>query len=216
MTRDMQKTSRRAAYTLAAGAAAGLAGQTDADASSISFSGPQDIDIAQFGSLDLNIDGDAFTDVLLKNYVFAGGNYQGASVNGAPGQLAISNGSFPYYVTALSEGDLIDSTTVGPSFAGSLAYSTVNPNAEFGDIDGGLIGLSFPIGGNAPQFLHFGWIRVSIDNAAGTFVVNEWAYNTVPGEGILAGQVPEPSTLGLLAAGALGVGAMRRRRDTHC
>jgi hypothetical protein len=69
--------------------------------------------------------------------------------------------------------------------------------------------LAFPIGG----VNHYGWVRVDINNAAGTFVVRDWAYEDSPGVGIPAGAIPEPGTLGMLAAGAVGVAALRRRRD---
>ena len=66
--------SARTAYALAAGAAAAAALNASG---AIVYSGVQDIAIAQFSSLNLNIDGDASGDLLLKNYVFGGGNYQG-------------------------------------------------------------------------------------------------------------------------------------------
>ena len=65
--------SLRNSYALAAGAAAAAAAAA-ADAS-IVYSGTQNISISQFSSLNLNLDGDAYGDVLLKNYVFGGGNY---------------------------------------------------------------------------------------------------------------------------------------------
>lgn len=199
------KLTRRAAYSLAAGAAAGMAGTADAQ---IVYSGVQDLAIAQFSSQNLNLDGDAYNDILLKNYVFLGGNYQGAYVNFAPGKVVGFFSGFGY-ASALSEGDLIDaSTTAGGPFQSSMAYGGNNPNAEFNNVSGAFLGLEFPI--NATS--HFGWVRVTIDNAAGTFVINDWAYNSVPGEGLRAGQVPEPTALGLLAAGAAGVAAMRRRK----
>ncbi len=202
------KASRRIAYTLAAGAAASTAATASAD---ISYSGPQDISIAQFSAVNLNLDGDAYADMLLKNYVFLGGNYQGALVNFAPGRMVGFSLGLSY-ASALQQGDLIDATTTGSGpFQGSLAYGSGNPNAEFNSVTDAYIGLEFPINGLS----HFGWIRVDIDNAAGTFVVRDWAYNTDPGAGLLAGQVPEPSTLGMLAAGALGVAALRRRRSTN-
>ena len=107
---------------------------------------------------------------------------------------------------------MIDASTTygGPAFF-SMAYGTINPSAEFNNADGAFLGLEFPI--NATS--HFGWIRVTIDNATGTFVINDWAYNDVPGVGINAGAIPEPSTLGLLAAGAAGVASMRRRRESQ-
>ena len=60
--------------------------------------------------------------------------------------------------------------------------------------------------------LHYGWIRLSSQGMAHPDnpyliylgpLVADWAYNTVPGEPILAGAVPEPSTWALLAAGAI-------------
>ena len=208
---DSPSRSRRVAYTLAAGAAAGTAGlaSTEADAFIVYNAVPQVI--PQFGSVNFNLDiyeGSYSADIRLKNYVF-GTNYQGVYVNYFPGKVVsfFTNGS--YYVSALSEGDLIDATTVGPAFSATMAYGAVNPNAEFNNVDGAFIGLSFPDTNNDPLY---GWIRVKVDNAAGVFEVIDWAYNSTPGNGIRAGTVPEPGTLGLLAAGALGVAGMRRRR----
>lgn len=197
-------TPRKAAYALAAGAAAGLV--VDADAQVV-YSGVQDIDIPLGFAENLDVDGDGFNDVLLKNYTLLGGTYVGATVNYFPGQLVGFNSGLSY-VSALSDGDLIDSTTVGPTFFGSMAYGAVNPNAEFNSVDGAFVGLSFPIAGAT----HFGWVRVSVDQAASTFVINDWAYESTPGEGLFAGEIPEPGTLGMLAAGAAGVGMMRSRR----
>jgi hypothetical protein len=205
---EQPKPMRRVAYTLAAGAAAGVAagnGASEADAQ-IVYSGLQNISIGQFSYQNLNLDGDAFGDVKLKNYVF-GGNYQGATVGFFPGQLVISNNSFPFYVTALSKGQVIDVSSVGPSFYGSMAYGA-NPNAEFDNVENAYLGLSFPSGAN----LFYGWVRVAIDNTAGTFLIKDWAYNSISGEGIRAGEIPEPASLGMLAAGAAGLVALRRKR----
>lgn len=202
--------ARRLSYSIAAGAAA-AATATGADADVIQFVGPG-IEIAQFSSQALNIDGDAYNDILLKNYVFLGGNYQGATVIYAPGRMVSFSSGF-YYANALSEGDVVDATTVGDGFAVSLAYGGNNPNAEFNNTDDAFIGLSFPIGGNTPDVLHYGWVRVAIDNDAGTFKILEWAYETEPGVGLtIQTTIPEPTTLGLLAAGAAGVAALRRGR----
>ena len=214
--------SRRAAYSLAAGAAACLSA-TDADATVV-YSGLQNINLGLGFSQNLNLDGDAYNDILLKNYVNFGGNYAGASIPFAPGQLVgFTNGSLSY-VSALTVADPIDTTTIGPTFFGSMAYGALNPNAEFKNVSDAFIGLSFPSGSDT----YFGWVRVAVNNAAGTFLIKDWAYNdltsppaaltqAVIGPGILAGDtgdgfVPEPGTLGLLAAGAAGVIGMRRRR----
>ncbi|MEQ9460526.1 MAG: hypothetical protein RIG82_06220 [Phycisphaeraceae bacterium] len=202
---DHALQNRLMTYSLAAGASAlGLAGQS-ADAQ-IVYSGVQDIAISQSSSQDLNLDGDAYNDILLKNYVF-GGNYQGATVNFFPGKV-VGFFSGLAYASALSAGDPIDAAaTAGGPFAVSLAYAN-NPNSEFDNATSAYIGLEFPI--NATS--HFGWIRVTIDNAAGTFVINDWAYESTPGAGIAAGAIPEPGALGLLAAGALGLAGYRGRR----
>ncbi len=269
--------TRRVAYSVAAAAAGAAA--SDAQAA-IVYSGVQDINIAPFAAQNINLDGDAYQDILLKNYVFGFGNYQGAYVNYGPGGVVGFISGFAY-ASALVDDDLIDVTTVPQApnsiFEVSLAYGANNPNAEFNNTSaatGEYIGLAFPI--NAT--LHYGWVRVTIDNALGIFVVNDWAYDDVPGAGILAGDtgvtagdfngdgvvdgadyaflrngldvdpepagtgdgsgtldagdlpfyvnnfgagaapaaatapVPEPATLGLLAAGSLGLTTLRRRR----
>lgn len=197
--------ARLSAYAAAALAAAGASAAASAD---IVYSGAQDLPVAQGPGFQLNLDGDAYSDILLKNYVFGGGNYQGATVNYFPGKV-VGFTTGLNYATALSAGDVIDSTTTaGGPFAVSLAYGN-NPDSQFDQSSNAYIGLEFPI--NATS--HFGWVRVSIDNAAGTFVVHDWAYESQPGVGIEAGAVPEPGSLALLAAGALGVASRRRKQS---
>lgn len=204
-TSKWSSLKRGAAYTLAAGVATGTVA-TESEAA-VQYSGIYNIDLLSGNSINLDLDaGGATPDVLLKNYVNLGGNYQGLTVNYFPGQVVgFQNGLS--YVSALSAGDPIDASTAGPTFFGSMAYGGNNPNAEFNSVTDAYIGLSFPISGNT----HFGWIRVDVDNSAGSFLIKDWAYESVPDTGIAAGAVPEPGTLGLLAAGACGIAAMRRR-----
>jgi hypothetical protein len=197
--------SLRTAYSIAAGAAAMAAGAANAE---IVYSGVQDLSINQFSALNLDLDLDGSGDLLLKNYVFGGGNYMGATVNFYPGKLVTFTvgASYPY-VASLATGFQIDAAAMG-SFFGSMAYGAVNPNAQFNSTQGAILGVSFGSGAN----LFYGWVRVSIDQAAGSFVVNDWAYENQSGVGIAAGVVPAPGVLGLLAAGAAGLGLMRSRR----
>jgi hypothetical protein len=194
----------RAAYSLAAVAAAGSA------EAAIIYSGPQNIAIGQGFAQALLIDGDEYPDITLKNYSFINGPYQGATVDFYPGKLVafpIAGTPYPtWYVTALDAGFLVDSAAVS-FFTGSMAYGAANPNAQFNDATGKFIGLQFPSGGDN----YFAWIRVNVNNEAGTFTIVDWAYDS-SGAPIVVGAVPEPSTLGLLAAGAAGVAALRRRR----
>ena len=156
---------RGAAYSLAAGAAVTSTAATSPDAdAAVQYSGPQNYAIAQFTSTDFNLDSDAYYDIRLKNYVF-GGNYQGAQLFYAPGQFVGFNAALSY-VSALSFGDFIGASTATAGSFNSMAYGN-NPNSEFDNVTDAYLGFSFPIA----AVNHFAWMRVDIDNVAGTFVV---------------------------------------------
>ncbi|MBM3594416.1 MAG: hypothetical protein FJX31_01150 [Alphaproteobacteria bacterium] len=202
----MSNSASRVAYSLAAGAAAATAAATEG---AIVYSNAQNISINQYGSLNLDLNLDGQGDVTLKNYVFSGGNYQGATVNYSPGKLMTFSANGFAYVKSLAFGAAINAAQINSStFFGSMAYGPTNPNAQFNNASGAYLGLRFAAGANT----YYGWVRVSIDNAAGTFVVNDWAYNDTNNAGITAGAVPGPGTLALLAAGPLGLGTLRGRR----
>jgi hypothetical protein len=63
-------------------------------------------------------------------------------------------------------------------------------------------GVQFEIAGN----LHYGWVQVETPQLPPGLFVNggtilDWAYNSAPGQPILAGQVPEPGTVALVVMG---------------
>jgi len=127
--------------------------------------------------------------------------------------------------------------SVGPTLAGGYAfgargnrelflasYNSGFPQAVLGDFwDGtgdtvqtGFIGFRFDNAGTT----NYGWADISVNNDrnAPAFTVNEWAYENM-GNSIMVGAtssgaaaVPEPSSFAMLAMGAVGVAAWRRRR----
>lgn len=106
-------------------------------------------------------------------------------------------------------GDAID----GTDFFGS---NTSTNNAQWNlNSDQNLIGFRF-VDPSFGAVVHYGWMRISLDGTAGgqPRAIVEYAYED-SGAGIGAGVVPEPTTmalLGVMAAGALGVRAWRKRK----
>jgi hypothetical protein len=124
------------------------------------------------------------------------------------------------YVLRLSSG-----TTIGSSltFSAQNNYSYFNnyypgggpfgSGAKAGDWkpgDRGFIGLTILIGATTV----YGWADITLNNLdgvnTGVYTVHSMAYED-SGASILAGQIPEPSAIALLIAGAVGVLALKRR-----
>lgn len=124
---------------------------------------------------------------------------------------------FPGDVSSFNPGNLDFGTIVGAS----ASFSTVNINSTvFGPGVGqwklnspNYLGYRF-IGGDSQQY--YGWLRIDVGPNAETRTIMEVGYSTVTGQSVQVGAVPEPSTviMGLLASGATGVIAWRRRRQT--
>ena len=128
----------------------------------------------------------------------------GASIDGSAGFVTL-----PQVSTGGTVGWLADGNANGPGYTNSQ-FTVVPTNT-------GYIGLKFKIAGND----HFGWIRITVapqSTVAGShpraITVHEWAYEDVQGQGLEAGAgvIPEPTSLGLLALGSLGLAAHRRRK----
>ncbi len=73
--------------------------------------------------------------------------------------------------------------------------------------DTGYIGLQF----EAADGMHFGWAHVTVYGDFRGTIIRDWAYNSTPGEGIVAGAVPEPSSAILTLIGAMSVWVLRRQ-----
>lgn len=186
---------------------------------SIVFVNPPDFLIQQDDTLhSFDLNGDGSFDLGFRNLsdqldvIPAGNNQVSATANPPPesggravpiplgGQINAATAWQGRYVVPLL-GDF------GPMLASNRGSPVVS--GPFAGLDG-YLGVRFFIGTE----LHYGWVRLNLNNNSNLAIgfVTEWAYNSVPGEFLAAGVVPEPSTLALVALGAGGLLFLRRCR----
>jgi len=92
----------------------------------------------------------------------------------------------------------------GTTFSG---WNVIEPS---GGSSASYMGLAYDLGdGN----YNYGWMKYSTSSDSSTITFLGAAMNTTTNESILAGQVPEPSALSLLAVGLGALAMMRRRRS---
>ena len=212
---------RLATYATLAGAALAAPAVPTADATVI-WSGPVSINIpSTTAGIYLNVatgvfnaspasvpgwDVNLWSSSSLNTFTSTGTGGNGV---GLPGGAYVGTGS-NYFNLAF--GTVISgASTYGGTGTNTIAAATpLNLNSS-----NNLIGFRFVNQSMANQ-IQFGWVRVSLSSTpqAQPRAIVEYAYEDSGGS-IMAGQVPEPSTvalLGVMAAGALGVRAWRRRK----
>lgn len=105
---------------------------------------------------------------------------------------------------------------IGPrntNFLETFNLGVVNPNlpaqGEWVGATNAFLGMMVDVPDSSP---HFGWVRLSVDDNLG-IVLHDFAIESESNQAILAGAgIPEPGSLGLLALGAAGLLAWRKRR----
>ena len=145
------------------------------------------------------------------------------NANSSGGMATLSNGT-PYTPRLAAGAPIGPSASFTPFTAGTPPFSPGNSsrtlfdpgsgNSNFGFNTDGYIGLRF---GNGPSY-NYGWIELSTDGSGDVTLV-AGAYDTTLDEAIAAGDmgpagstVPAPSSLVMLASGALGLAAYRTLR----
>jgi hypothetical protein len=72
------------------------------------------------------------------------------------------------------------------------------------------MGVAFDIQGA----IHYGWIDMYVSDLAPGAVIYGWGYESTPGMSIIAGAVPEPSTIVLMLTGSLALFLSRAKRQS--
>jgi len=217
--RVVQFEGRRLAGAVGA-MAAGLAAESPADAAVVhqNFNPPNEVSSAQAYSVNLGGDGvnefdvewaffGAFQSIGTKATDFAG---TGTPVR--PGMAAVimaDNG----HAANLALGTLIGpaNTFVTPSITRLNGWDNPTDRNPVGNFNGssGYIGVQFALNGNT----HYGYVGFEGDppdmHTGRVFAIG---WEDQPNTGVLAGGIPEPSSLALLAAGVAGLSAYRRRK----
>jgi PEP-CTERM motif len=113
--------------------------------------------------------------------------------------------------------NLAPGTVIGPGPTTTYTSGNISPSTPLNfNSSNNIVGFRFQDESNGNQ-TEYGWMRISLSGTEGSqprAIVEYACENT--GQPILAGQVPEPSTmalLGVMAGGALGVRVWRRRRN---
>ncbi len=194
-------------YALTAGAAL-LAGGSTAEAGVIVRAINETVDSTNNLVL-VDVNGDGLPDVVLSMCNCG----QALYLDGAP-NVGASYTTYPY-ASALGFGVQIDPniTGFGPAYLMAEVYNTLD-YGEWRDKTA-FIGLKFTNFDTGD--VNAGWIRVTVDYlgdpAEFTALITHVGYETDAGVSLMTDHtVPEPSTLGMLAAGALGLAAYRRRK----
>lgn len=185
-------------YSLAAGAVAMVADQ--ADANIIYTDVNPDFAGASGSQYFLDLNNDNIDDFRI--YHDGGSNLfiePLASSNDVLGTGG-ANYAYPY---AMSANSMISASATGTWF--NNGYSSGFQSLNYGSCSFGnwctvadkYVGLRFEVGGN----IHYGWARLDVNGNGSSWIVKDYAYDDVAGQGILAGASSSPSN----ATGATNV-----------
>ena len=212
--------SRLGGY-LAVGVGAGVLGTSAADAGIINI----DITSTGFDIDGVNAGLSSGSTAIKTNFPFTGAGSLKASasddrglqgVGGTAPRLSIAAGTIAASPRNFPLNDTIGESTSGWSVLSTQLFRYHYVNEYYG-VDKFYNSADFGSGsymGFKTQTGNYGWLNVTWARATGEFQIYSGAYESVPGVSIAAGAVavPEPSTIAMLGAGALAMGASAIRR----
>lgn len=205
MSQSKRETFTRRLKATAVAAGAALAANAPADGAVITGNANATVNIGGEFFLDLDDDG---TD----DFRFAATSSSTSAYVSASGSNGIyTTGGFHTYAQAFEGSDSVGTGTGSTRSFAVLTSST----GSFGNFVGPtprFLGLVFEAttGPNSTQFV-YGWARVAVPNP-GEIRIYDYAYEDTGAPIHVPNEVPEPSTLLLMASGAAGLIALRRRR----
>ena len=210
-SRTRSQRGKRAVQALAAGAV--IAAGTQAYAEPIRIDNPPHGEPGHFhwpmegaNWLDIALDasqqpGDPFGPMTVRQQVY--GSYGFGAIDGQQSGVQLEITAY-YLLNALNEGDTIPSgaSWYNGGYTFSPYYGSSLPEGE-----AKYVALRFDLG-SGNQYGWIGVVREGLESEAFA-----WGYETVPGEPIDAGAIPEPGTLAMLALGATALLGRRRCRS---
>lgn len=205
-----QLEKKLAAYAIAGAAAFVAPGIAKADITYVSVNQV----VNDTGTYDFNLSGVSSDDITISADSLDG--FPEVDVSQTASGAAVLLDGVNSNVTALGFGALINPSASNWGSGGKMA-SSFPPDPGDWSSTGGSAYLGFYFqGSGGPQA---GWadIATTANSTTSSFEILSYAYETNPNVSITAGQVstPEPSALPLLALGAAGLIALRRRRAAN-
>ncbi len=112
------------------------------------------------------------------------------------------------YASKLGSSVIVNNLTNWASGFGTLAYGSGYTYSQWKTAGTGFVGFRFDNGSG----FQYGWARLDVDGTPGnTFTLVDFVWGDL-GDTVHTGVIPEPGSLALLALGAVGLVAWRKRR----